>query len=177
VRVFSNLGFNWPRRQTLVFVAFALIVVAFTAFALSWNGLSVFRSSANADPQPGPYALTIPGIAKPTPSPTATPPPNQRATTTTTQEATPEQSPSPTSKPTSKPAVKATTKHRVKPKAKPTPTPKPKPTHTPKPKLLYVHTPKFVHTPRRHAQYPPAPPPITHYGVLAGVAGNNYKPR
>jgi hypothetical protein len=52
VRVFSDFGVRWSRRSTLAFVAFALIVVAFTALALSWNGLSAFRSSATAEPGP-----------------------------------------------------------------------------------------------------------------------------
>jgi hypothetical protein len=174
VRVFSNIVLRWSRRSTLAFVAFALIVAAFTAVALSWNGLSAFRNSASANPQLGPFMIAIPGSAKPTPTPT--PPAGSRVTAVTaTHAATPVQTPSP--KP--QPVVKAKAKHKVKPKSKPkaTHTPKPKPTHIAKVKVLSIHPPKVAHAARRRAQYPPAPPPLTRYGVLAGVAGNNYKAR
>jgi hypothetical protein len=175
VRVFSDFGLRWSRRSTLAFVVFAVIVVAFTALALSWNGLSAFRNSATADPALGPFMIAIPGTATPTPKPT----PSRHAAGVTSRTHVKASSPSLSPKP--KPAVTAKAKHKVKathkPKPKATHTPKPKPTHTPKPKLLYIHTPKFVHTPKRKALYPPAGPPLTHYGVLAGVAGNNYKPR
>jgi outer membrane biosynthesis protein TonB len=173
MRVFSDLGLRWSRRSMLAFVAFAVIIVAFTALALSWNGLSAFRNSANADPGIGPFILTIPGTATPTPTPqptqnaAAVPPPS---VTTVVQSPLPTLSPHPTAKP----AVKAKAKHKVKPKA--THTPKPKPTHTPKAKTLYIHTPTFVRGPKRKPQYPPAAPPLDHYGVLAGAAGHNYAP-
>jgi outer membrane biosynthesis protein TonB len=171
--VFSNLGLNWPRRQTLAFVAFAAIIVAFTALALSWNGLSAFKNSARADPQLGPFMIAISG--RPTPTPTPRPQVTKHPTGVTT--VSPVQRPSPKPSPKATPGVKATTKHKATPKPKATHTPKPVVTPTPKPKLLYVHTPKFVHVPKRKAQYPPAAPPANHYGVLSGVAGRNYTPR
>jgi outer membrane biosynthesis protein TonB len=175
VRVFSDFGLRWSRRSTLAFVAFALIVVAFTALALSWNGLSAFRSSANANPALGPFMIGIPGTASPTPTPT--PQPGQAAAGVTS----PVPSPLPTLSPHPQvsPHPKATHTHKVKAKHTPkaTHTPKPKPTHTPKAKRLYIHTPRFIHTPKRKTQYPPAPPPMNHYGVLAGAAGGNYAPR
>ena len=88
-------------------------------------------------------------------------------------------SPQPTLSPHPKTTHTPKAKHKVKAKhpAKPTHTPKPKPTHTPKAKTLYVHTPQFVRLPHR-PQYPPAAPTMgTHYGVLAGAAGQNYAPR
>ena len=86
-------------------------------------------------------------------------------------------SPSPTLSPHPKTTHKATHKVKAKHPAKPTATHTPKPTHTPKAKTLYVHTPKSVRLPHT-PQYPPAAPtPVTHYGVLAGVAGQNYTPR
>jgi hypothetical protein len=177
VRVFSNVGFNWPRRQTLAFVAFALIVVAFTALALSWNGLSVFRNSATAEPGLGPYAIAFPAHATPSPTPSLTPHPTDATTTSVTPGQTP--LPTPSQSPKAKPAVKAKAKHRVKPKAKPkaTHTPKPKPTRVPKVKSLYIHTPVVKHLPKRKAQYPPAAPLTTVHGVLAGAAGQNYVAR
>lgn len=61
MRAFSDFGLRWSRRSTLAFVAFAVIVVAFTALALSWNGLSAFKSSASADPALGALMIAIPG--------------------------------------------------------------------------------------------------------------------
>lgn len=166
-----NLGANWPRRSTLLFVAFAIIVLAFTAFALSWSGLSGLRNSATADPATVPLIIAIPNAATPKPShathhSTARHPPSVSKTRSSKPALTP--------KPT--PATKAKASHKpkaAKPTPKPTHTPKPKPTHTPKPKRLYVHTPRYVHKP----QYPPAPPPVTIHGVLAGAAGRNYVAR
>ena len=66
--VFKEYDSRWPRRSTLAFVAFAVAVVAFTAFALSWSGLSGFWNSANAEPASAPYLLAIPGSASPTPA-------------------------------------------------------------------------------------------------------------
>ncbi|HEY5199650.1 MAG TPA: hypothetical protein VIJ31_01970, partial [Acidothermaceae bacterium] len=63
--MFKEYDSSWPRRSTLLFVAFAVVVVAFTAFALSWSGLSGFRNSASADPAVAPYLLAIPGSATP----------------------------------------------------------------------------------------------------------------
>jgi outer membrane biosynthesis protein TonB len=175
-RVFSNLGAHWPRRSTLLFVAFALIVVAFTAFALSWSGLSGFRNSANADPATVPLILTLPRAGSPTPHAThhATPSDIPAASSTRSPKPKPALAPEPKAKPKAKAAHKAKAKAKAK---APKPTPKPKATHTPKPKVLYVRTPKFIHTPKRKAQYPPAAPTVNHYGVLAGAAGHNYTPR
>jgi outer membrane biosynthesis protein TonB len=172
MRVLSDLAFRWSRRSTLAFVAFAVIVVAFTALALSWNGLSAFRHSANADPGIGPFVLTLPRTAPPTP----TPPPQNAAAIPSPSVAPVVQSPLPmlSPHPTTNPAVKTKAKHTRKPKA--THTPKPKPTPTPKAQTLYIHTPLFTRTPKRKAQYPPAAPPLDHYGVLAGAAGHNYAP-
>jgi outer membrane biosynthesis protein TonB len=171
VRVFSDFGVRWSRRSTLAFVAFAVIVVAFTALALSWNGLSAFRNSATAEPALGPFLLAIPG--SPSPSPSPTPKPTKHAVAGVPKATVHAASPSPKSKP--KPAVKPKVKHKVKPKPKPTPThtPKPKPTPTPKVESLYIHVPRVVHV-HRNPQYPPVSPITTVHGVLAGAAGQNY---
>ena len=172
MRVFSDLGLRWSRRSTLAFAAFAVIVVAFTALALSWNGLSAFRNSANADPALGPFFVGLPGTPTPTPAPTPSSSSGKHPSAVT---------PSPTLSPhpsaTHPPKVKHTVRAKHPSKPKVTHTPKPKPTHTPKAKTLYVHTPKFVRLPHK-PQYPPAAPTVvTHYGVLAGAAGQNYTPR
>ena len=173
VRVFSDFGLRWSRRSTLAFAAFAVIVVAFTASALSWNGLSAFRNSATAEPALGPFLLAIPGTASPTPTPSPTPKPTKHAVagaTSTKPVAT--ASPSPKPKPAVEPTPKA--KHKVKPKPKPTHTPKPKPTPTPKVESLYIHTPRVVHLPR-NPQYPPVSPITTVHG-RAGRGGGSELP-
>ena len=175
MRVFDDLGFKWPRRSTLMFVAFAAIIVAFTAFALSWNGLSAFRSSANADPAPGPFVLPARVAVSPTPTP-APPSASQHATGgTATHSVKPVVAPKPAVSPHPKAKHPTKTKHVRKPTA--APTPKPTPAHTPKPKALYIHTPKVTHVPKRNPQYPPAGPVTTVHGVLAGAAGQNYVAR
>jgi outer membrane biosynthesis protein TonB len=174
VRVFSDFGLRWSRRSTLAFVAFAVIVVAFTALALSWNGLSVFRNTATAEPGVGPFFVALPATATPSP----TPAPSSHAAAVTSPKARPTHVPKQAVSP--KPAVKAKPKHKVKPTHKPKAKatvkakPKPKPTHTPKPKKLYIHIPKAIHAPKRKAQYPPAAPLTTYHGVLSGAAGQNW---
>ncbi len=48
--VFNNYGDYAPRRSTLALVAFSVVVVAFTAFALTWHGFSGQLNTASADP-------------------------------------------------------------------------------------------------------------------------------
>lgn len=170
--MFSDFGVRWSRRSTLAFAAFAVIIVAFTALALSWNGLSVFRNSATAEPALGPFLLAIPGTPSPSPTPTHKPKPTKHAAPGATSTK-PVHTASPTPSPKPKPAVKPKTKHKAKPKPKATHTPKPKAAPTPKVESLYIHVPRVTHV-HRNPQYPPVSPITTVHGVLAGAAGQNY---
>ena len=146
-------------------------MLSFTAFALSWSGLSGFRNSANADPAPIPLIIAIPNAATPKATHQATGGHAAVGFANTESEA----------KAGSDAKAEGHTETEGDAQAEggeanaeaDTEAPKPKPTHTPKPKRLYVHTPRYVHKP----QYPPAAPPVTIHGVLAGAAGRNYIPR